>query len=102
MNVTLNWALPTTRESGKPLALADIQHVVVDVSADGGASWALIGTFPPSVLSTQLTDLDFGTWQFRGVVVDTKGRPSQPLEATLVNEDTSAPSALVTLEAVPV
>ena len=101
MNVTLNWALPTTRASGKPLAITDIQHVVVEVSADAGANWALIGTFPPDVLSTVLTDLDFGTWTFRGVVVDTKGRPSDPLEAVLVNEDTSPPSALVSLEAVP-
>lgn len=101
MNVTLQWALPTTRESGKPLAASDIQHVSVEVSADAGANWSLLGTFPPNVLSTQLTDLDFGTWVFRGVVVDTKGRPSQPLTATLVNEDTSPPSALVTLEVVP-
>jgi hypothetical protein len=101
MNVTLNWALPTTRESGKPLAASDIQHVAVEVSADAGANFSLLGTFPPAVLSTQITDLDFGTWTFRGTVVDTKGRTSAPLEATLVNEDTSPPSALVTLEAVP-
>lgn len=101
MNVTLQWALPNTRESGKPLLASDIQNVLIDVSADGGATWAPIGAFPPDVLSTQVTDLDFGTWLFRGIVVDTKGRPSQPLVATLVNEDTSPPSALVTLEAVP-
>lgn len=101
MNVTLSWALPTTRESGKPLLVEDIQNVVVEVSANGGVDWALVGTFPPNVLSTQVTDLDFGTWTFRGIVVDTKGRPSAPLEATLVNEDTSPPSALVTLEVVP-
>lgn len=101
MNVTLQWALPTTRESGWPLAVSDIQHVVVEVSANGGQDWVLIGTFTPDVLSTQITDLDFGTWLFRGTVVDTKGRPSAPLEATLVNEDTSPPSALLTLEVVP-
>lgn len=101
MNVTLQWSLPNTRTSGRPLALANIQHVVVDVSADAGASWAPIGVFPPEVLSAQVTDLDFGTWTFRGVVVDTRGRESAPLVASLVNEDTSPPSALVTLEAVP-
>lgn len=101
MNITLNWALPTTRESGKPLALSDIQHVIVEVSADGGETFSTLGLFPPTVTSTQLTDLDFGTWAFRGVVVDTKNRFSAPLVATLVNEDTSPPSALVTLEAVP-
>lgn len=101
MNVTLSWALPTTRESGKPLAVEDIQRVVVEVSANGGADWALVGTFAPDVLSTQVTDLDFGTWLFRGIVVDNKGRSSAPLEAVLVNEDTSPPSALLTLEVVP-
>lgn len=101
MNITLQWALPVTRESGKPLAVSDIQGVVIEVSANDGADWALLGTFPPSVLSTQVTDLDFGTWLFRGVVVDTKGRASAPLTATLVNEDTTPPSVLLTLEAVP-
>lgn len=101
MNVTLTWALPTTRESGKPLAVTDIQYVAVEVSADAGASWALIGTFPPDVLATAVTDLDFGTWNFRGTVVDTKGRASAPLTAVLVNEDTSPPAALVSLAAVP-
>lgn len=101
MNVTLSWALPTTRESGKPLAVEDIQSVVVEVSANDGADWALVGSFPPNVLSTEVTDLDFGTWLFRGIVVDTKGRPSAPLQAVLVNEDTSPPSALLTLEVVP-
>lgn len=101
MNVTLSWALPTTRTSGKLLPITDIQHVVVEVSADDGASWGLIGTFTPDVLSTLLTDLDYGTWTFRGIVVDTKGRASDPLTAVVVNEDTSPPSVLVSLEASP-
>ncbi len=102
MNVTLVWALPTTRASGKPLAVTDIKHVVIEISANDGNSWALLGEFPPQVLSTDLTDLDYGTWTFRGVVVDTKDRPSDPLLATLVNEDTTPPSVLLSLEAVPV
>lgn len=101
MNVTLVWALPTTRESGKPLAVADIRHVAVDVSADGGASWSPLGAFTPDVLSTEITDLDFGTWSFRGVVEDTRGRVSNPLVASLTVEDTTPPSVLLSLEAVP-
>ena len=101
MNVTLSWALPTTRASGKPLLVQDIQHVVVEVSGDEGQTWALIGTFPPDVLSTVVTDLDYGIWTFRGVVVDTRGRSSDPLLAILENADTSPPSALLSLEAVP-
>lgn len=100
MNVTLIWELPTTRESGRPLAVEAIQHVVVDVSADDGASWVPIGTFTPDVLTAEVTDLDFGTWTFRGVVVPVKGLPSEPLLAVVVNEDTSPPSRLVVLQAV--
>lgn len=101
MNVTLLWELPTTRTSGKPLAIDAIKEVAIDVSADAGATWVPIGVFPPSVLSTEVTDLDFGTWLFRGVVVPVKGLPSAPLTATVVNEDTSPPSALVMLVAEP-
>jgi hypothetical protein len=101
MNVTLVWALPTTRESGKPLAVSDIAHVAIEVSADGGGNWSPVGTFGPERLSTSLTDLDFGIWSFRGTVVDTKGRTSNPLLATLVVEDTTPPSVLLSLEAVP-
>lgn len=101
MNVTLKWALPTTRESGKPLAVIDIRHVAIDVSADDGVTWSPLGAFPPEVLSTELTDLDFGKWAFRGVVEDTKGRVSNPLVASLTVEDSTPPSVLLSLEAVP-
>lgn len=101
MNVTLQWELPTTRTSNRPLPVADIQHVLVDVSADEGATWAPIGVFPPDVLSTQVTDLDFGTWVFRGVVVPKRGLPSEPLTAVVVNDDTSPPNRLVSLTATP-
>lgn len=102
MNVTLQWELPTSRTSGRALTPADILHVAVDVSANGGADWAPIGEFPPEVLSTQVTDLDFGTWKFRGVVVPRKGLFSDPLYAEVVNEDTSPPNVLVSLTATPV
>jgi hypothetical protein len=101
MNVTLIWALPTTRTSNRPLAPADIQHVVVDVSADNGESWAPVGVFPPDVLSTRVTDLDFGTWLFRGVVVPVRGLPSAPLTVSVVNADDSPPNVLLSLMAVP-
>ena len=101
MNITLSWALPTTRESGKPLAVADIAHVAIELSANGGADWAPIGTFGAEVTSIPVTDLDFGIWTFRGTVVDTKGRSSAPLETVFVVEDTTAPGALVSLTATP-
>lgn len=96
-NVKVQWVLPTTRESGKALAPADIHHVRIEISADAGANYALVGDFTPDVLDVDVTDLDFGTWTFRGLVVDQKGRVSAPLTAEFVNEDTSPPSALTDL-----
>ena len=101
MNISLRWVLPSTRVSGKPLLPADIKHVEIGVSANGGTSYTRVGLFPPTVLSTNITDLDFGTWKFQGVVVDKLDRASAPLVATYVNEDTSPPSALVSLTPVP-
>ena len=100
MNVTVAWELPTSRTSNRPLAPSDIRHVVLDVSADGGSTFVPIGEFPPSVLSAAVTDLDFGTWLFRGVVVPVKGLPSLPMTATFVIDDTTPPNPLVTLTVV--
>ena len=93
-NVRVQWVLPTTRESGKPLAVADIDHVLIEVSADGGANFAPVGSFLPDVLETTVTDVDFGEYFFRGTVTDTKGRKSNPVVDSVLNEDTTPPSEL--------
>lgn len=92
-NVKVAWVLPTTRESGKPLAVADIRHVRVEMSADAGANWSLVNDFPPSVLETTIADADFGEWTFRAACVDTKGRVSDWAVGTVLIEDTTPPSA---------
>jgi len=96
-NVKVQWVLPTTRESGKPLDPADIDHVRIEVSADGGVTFGLIGDFGPNELEADVNDLDFGTWVFRGLVADSKGRVSQPMFGSIVIEDTTAPGALESL-----
>lgn len=93
-NVRVRWVLPTERESGRPLAVTDIDHVRIEISADGGANYALVGDFPPNVLETVVADVDFGEWTFRGIVEDTKGRLSQPSVDTIVVEDTTPPGTL--------
>ena len=100
MNVLLQWELPVSRASGRPLVPEDILHVAVDVSANEGADWTSIGLFPPEILETRITDLDFGVWKFRGVVVPKKGLSSDPLYAEVVNEDTSPPLPLQSLTVV--
>lgn len=93
-NLRIQWTLPTTRESGKPLNPADIKHVRIEISADEGANFALVGDFTPDVLETLVQDVDFGTWTVRGLVVDTKNRVSAPAFGTAVNEDTTPPGEL--------
>ena len=97
-NVKLLWELPDTRISGGPLVVDDIARVDIELSADG-VNFASIGSFPPSVLETTVEALDTGEWQFRGVVVDKKGKASDPMFATVV-VDESAPGPLKTLIAV--
>jgi len=90
-NIKVDWVLPTTRMSGKPLAVTDIRHVRVEVSADEGNTYSLIGDFPPDVLETLVQDADFGTWTFRAACVDTKSRVSDWAVGTVVIEDTTPP-----------
>jgi hypothetical protein len=92
--IKVAWVLPTTRESGKPLAVADIDHVAIEMSADGGASYVSVGTFTTDVLETDVTELEPGEWFFRGTVVDTKGRRSAPVMDSRLIEDTTPPAQL--------
>lgn len=96
-NVNVSWALPVTRESGKPLDPADISHVRIEVSADAGETFALVNDFPSDVLQTVVEGLDPGTWVFRGLVADVKGRVSAPVVTSITIEDTTAPGELLNL-----
>jgi len=94
-NLRITWVLPTTRESGKPLAPADIAGVDVELSADGGESFTSLGV--KAGTEFVITELEPGEWFVRGTVVDTKARRSAPLSGSAVIEDATAPSALVAI-----
>ena len=96
-NVKLNWVLPTTRESGKPLAPEDVGHVTILLSADGGANFGEFGQFTRDVLETTVTDLEPGNWVFGGVVVDTAKKASKMTTANITIPDATAPGALISL-----
>jgi len=95
-NVAVNWTLPTTRVSGKPLAVDQIAAVRIEIGVDG-ENYAPVGEFTPDVLETVVSDLEAGTWLFRGTVIDTKGRLSLPVDASIVLEDTTPPGVLPSL-----
>lgn len=96
-NVLVKWQLPTTRESGRPINPADIAHVDLQMSADGGDQYVSVGTFGPDVLETTVTELEPGAWWFRGIVVDKAGKASSPRAASIAIADDTAPGALLDL-----
>lgn len=93
-NVKVTWALPVARESVRPLAPADIHHVRLEISADGGANYGVFWTFGASILEATVTDLEPGEWWFRGIVVDTASRQSQPVSSSITIADTTPPGPL--------
>ena len=94
-DVRLTWELPVTRESGFPLNPADIAHVEVALSADGGANFGVLGTVAPGSTQTfTQTELEIGTWFFRLVVVDVAGLRSQPVQVQADVPDETAPDAV--------
>lgn len=91
--LNISWVLPTLRESGKPLAAADIDKVSLAISADG-IDFQPLGSYPPNVLSTFVDDVDYGEWFVRGTVFDTAGRASTPVTKSIVHADDTPPGAL--------
>lgn len=71
-NITLTWDLPDVRRDGGALNLDDIQHTVVEASADGGATFGALATVTPDQPQTvTVPDAEVGEWHFRFTVVDT-------------------------------
>ena len=95
-NVNVSWAYPTTRESGLPLNPADIGGMTLELSVDN-TTWSLYNTFAANVVSTVVPELSPGEWFFRGTVLDTAGRASQPLVSSVVIPDETPPGPLANL-----
>ena len=93
---TITWSLPTTRESGLLLNVADIASVGLSLSADGGLNFSPLG----EVLSTAVqefvvADLAIGDWQVQLVVLDTSGRTSVPVVELFNVPDETPPGGVV-------
>ena len=96
---TLNWVLPTVRESGNPLDRADIDRADIYMSADGGANFVLAGTVSESLPQTfTVSDLDVGAYSFRTIVVDTAGREGQFVGVSAEVADETPPGGVTGLE----
>ena len=99
-NATVSWELPITRESGRPLDLADIQGVEVSLSADGGANFAVLNTVAPPDTDLFVPDLEVGDWVFRLTVVDTNGRRSMDVDELFNIPDETAPGIVSNVQVV--
>jgi len=92
-NVLVSWELPTTRQQGGPLAIADIAFVRAALSADDGANFTDVADVPSAqAQEVPINDLPFSD-QFvvRLTVHDTDGRISTPVDAAFSVADDSAP-----------
>jgi len=96
-DVKVNWVLPTTRTSEKPLSVGEIDYVEILISSDGGASFGSYGQYEANVLETVVTDLEPGEWFFAGVVVDINGKASKQTKANITIPDDTPPNALLSL-----
>lgn len=85
--------LPTTRKSGRPLPIEQIDSYRLEISADG-ANFVPYDTFTPDALENVVPDLEPGTWSFKGVVIDTALRESAGVVASITVEDNSPPGEL--------
>jgi len=92
-NALVSWTLPTTRESGGPLAESEISGVEISLSADLGANFTVLNLVPLPGLTLLVPDLVVGDYIFRGVWVDTAGRRSVSVDAPLNVPDETPPSS---------
>ena len=94
-NIIISWILPTTRQQGGALPVEEIQHVTLELSANGGVDWSPLGDFPPATLETPVNDLPFSDqYQVRGYAVDTALQPGNVVTVPFVVADDSPPGDL--------
>lgn len=90
-NVRLRWILPSVRQNGRPLDVSSIAGTEIAISANGGADFTVTDVVPSPVTELVINELEPGTWVFRGVVLDSAGRRSNPSVAEITIEDDSPP-----------
>lgn len=93
-NIVIQWILPTTRQDGGALPVSEIRHANIELSADAGASYSVLGLFTPDVLDVPVNDLPFSDQYIaRGRVIDTAGSVGNWIEKAFVLVDDSPPGA---------
>lgn len=95
-NMRVTWDLPTARTGGGALAVADILHVELSLSADGGDNFSSLGevvSADPQEFSA--ADLDLGGYIVRLVVVLIDELRSVAVDTPFEVLDDSPPNGVV-------
>jgi hypothetical protein len=92
-NVTLSWVLPVPTARQRPIA-----GVAIEARVSADLPWTEVAFVEAPATTLVLQDVAPGQWFYRGIVVDTAGAVSPPLNAS-VEVDFDGPSALVSFEA---
>lgn len=75
-NIKLTWTDPTTLNDGtSAIPSGDFGYVDVQMSADGGKTFASLGHVNPGTQTYTVTDLPPGTYAFNVTAVDTQTPP---------------------------
>jgi hypothetical protein len=94
-SMRISWTLPTVREQGGAITPTEIEAVEIELSADAGANFSPVGSFPSDTLETIVADLPFGdTYVVRGRAIDISAQAGQWTVTPFVVSDTSPPGAL--------
>lgn len=95
-NVTVAWELPTTRQAGAPLPISEIDHTLVELSADVGANFIdLAQVQPTDPQQVFVPDTEVGEWHYRISVIDTNGKQGVPHIEVVTVVDDSPPNSVV-------
>lgn len=92
--VRASWVLPTKRAKGGDLPVDEIAGVEIKIGTDG-VNFGPAESFPPDVLSTDYTELEFGTWFFSAAVRTTDGQLSASVVSSIDVPDTSPADILL-------
>lgn len=102
-DVRIRWGWPDTRSGGRlPLPIEEVAHIRLEARVQGAPGFSEIATVTPPTVERLLDDLASGSWEFRGIVVDSAGRESDPVTGSITiplgDEDRPDPATEFTVE----
>lgn len=102
-NAHITFDLPTTRTDGTPpdhadgtpLAIEDILHTLVSVSADGGAHFSEPSNqVDPAVNEVDFSDLESGNWVVRFIVMPVYGDVGKAIDSPFTIKSSAPPNGV--------